>query len=59
MRKLRPRLRAGILTASLRTCVSDEEICLPLPLVKAEEVVEPWYLEDGVVLPGILGVISF
>lgn len=32
---------------------------MPLPLVKAEEVVEPWYLEDGVVLPGILGVVSF
>lgn len=32
---------------------------MPLPLVKAEVVAEPWYLEDGVVLAGILGVVSF
>lgn len=25
---------------------------------KAEEAAEPWYLEDGVVLAGVLGVIS-
>lgn len=39
--KTETRLRPSIGPAFLRTCVSNEELYSPLPLVKAAEMAEP------------------